>query len=150
MSFLSVITAVAAAAAILTADPGDAGSADATIAATNRILASDPEMARLNVRTYELGARIAYKDLLVQELVAGRATLAQVSDEFLRLNEEEPAELHVLRHRYPGSGDEEKSANNVLHFVHLVGLPAAEEGRVRARLDREFADRFGHPPAANF
>ena len=145
VSLLTAITALAAVAAILAADPAET----ATTAATNQILANDPEAARLNARTYELAARIAYKNSLVHELAAGRATLAQVSDEFLRLNEEEPVELMVVRNRYPGSGDEERSANNVIGFVLQLRLPVDEEARVLDRLGREFVGRFGHPPATN-
>src|SRR5207302_800885 len=132
-------TALAAVAAILTADPDQS-------AAAGNVVSSDPEVARLNARTYHLASRIAYKDSLIRELVAGRATLAQVSDEFLRLNQEEPAAMFVLRSRYPGSGDEERSANNVIGFVHHLRLPADEEARALDRLGREFADRFGRAP----
>lgn len=142
VSLLTLITSLAAVAAILAADP-EPTAATTTI---NHVQTNDPDAARLNARTYELAARIAYKNSLVAELVAGRATLAQVSDEFLRLNEEEPAELLVVRERYPGSGDEEKSANNVLGYVRMLRLPADEEARLFDRLDREFADRFGHRP----
>jgi hypothetical protein len=144
VSLLTAITALAAVAAILTADPKEAATAAANPGAAN-----DPNVARLNTRTYEFAIRIAYKDSLIRELVAGRTTLARVSDEFLRLNEEEPVELRVVRERCPGSGDEEKSAHNVLGFVLQLRLPADEEARVLDRLGREFADRFGHPPAAN-
>lgn len=140
---VSLLTVIAAVAAILAADPDEA----ATTAATNQIVANDSHAAKLNARTYELAARIAYKDSLVRELIAGRATLAQVSDEFLRLNEEEPVALKVVRDRYPGSGDEEKSANNVIGYVRQLRLPADEEARLFDRLGREFAGRFGHPPA---
>lgn len=144
VSVLTVLTAVAAAAAILAA-PEEA----VPTAAVNQIAANDPNVARLDARTYELSSRIAYKDSLIRELVAGRATLAQVSDEFLRLNEGEPAAMFVLRTRYPGSGDEERSACNVISFVLLLRLPADRQARVLDRLGREFADRFGHPPAVD-
>lgn len=139
---LTVLTALAAVAAILTADPDFAVEAAAT-----RPVPTEAAVAALNNRTYEIAARISYKESLVRELVAGRATLAQVSDEFLRLNEEEPAMMLVLRGSYAGSGDEERSANNVLGYLRQLRLPADEEARLFDRLGREFADRFGHPPA---
>ena len=47
----------------------------------------------LKDRLAQNAAVVAYKDYLVRELVAGRMTLAQVADEFLRVNGEEPAVL---------------------------------------------------------
>lgn len=140
VSLLSVVTVFGSVVAILAADPEPALP---TAASTS---AEDPSMAAMNLRTYEVRSRIAYKESLIGELIAGRATLAQVSDEFLRLNEDEPAAMVVLRARYPGSGDEERSANNVISFVLQRRLAAAEEARVLERLAREFADRFGHQP----
>jgi hypothetical protein len=145
VSLLTAFTALAAVAAILTADPDQAAPA----AARNVVSSDDPNVDKLNLRTYHFAARIAYKDSLIRELVAGRATLAQVSDEFLRLNEEEPASLEVLRRCYPGPGDEERSAHNVLGYVLRFQLPADEAARVLDRLGREFAERFGHPPATD-
>ena len=138
VSVLTTFAVSACVAAILTADP-ERAAATAAVAPT-------PTDTALDARGYHIAARIACKNALVDELIAGRATLAQVSDEFLRMNEEEPAILLILRHRYPGSGDEERSAHNVIGYVRVRYLPAAAEARVLDRLGREFADRFGHPP----
>lgn len=134
---LTILTSLTAIAAILAADPQ--GAADAAQGAASHNPA-------LDAQTYHIAARIAYKESLIRELIAGRTTLARVSDEFLRLNEEEPTTMNVLRTSYPGSGDEERSAHNVLEYVHHLRLPAGEEDPLFTRLDREFADRFGHPP----
>ena len=101
------------------------------------------ELASASVRQ-----RMDYKEDLIRQLIAGRLTLQQVSEEFLRVNRqmEMPEVMNQIRLRYAGSGDEEKIARNVLEFVETRWQPGADVGEVRERLHREFADRFGHRP----
>jgi hypothetical protein len=142
--FVSVVTTLTVAlcvAAILTVEPKPPTASAAAVR-----VSVDPA---LDARGQELAARIAYKEALIDTLIDGRATLAQVSDEFLRINEDNRAIMFTIRHRYPdASGDEERSANNVISFVRVRTLPAEEKARVLGRLGREFEDRFGNPPAA--
>jgi hypothetical protein len=114
----------------------------------------DPEAAALSAdleaRRAAVHRRIATKDELLSALVAGRLTLVQVAAEFLRLNAEDEAVAWVIRQRYPGATDEEKTARNVLDFlsVSVRDLPNGERVRLMARLEREFAEAFGTASAA--
>lgn len=106
----------------------------------------DAEHRRMQAQLEVSKARIAYKDELVSRLIAGQATLAEVSAEFLRMNQETPT-LGIIRDRYPGSNDEEKSARNVIEFVRARKLPAERNAEVLGRLRREFERAYGHPGA---
>jgi hypothetical protein len=110
----------------------------------------DPDQAGvrrdLAARLQTTKLRIEYKTHLIDRLVAGDATLAEVTDEFLRLNRGTPA-MGVIRLYCPGSGDEERTARNVVGFVECRELPADRRAEVMARLGREFAGRFGRPLA---
>lgn len=61
--------------------------------------------------------RIAIKEALVTELIAGRLTLAEAAARFLELHEDEPGHLAVLRSSVPGDTDLERSARNVIDYV---------------------------------
>ena len=92
-------------------------------------------------------ASAAYKEYLVRELVVGRMTLADVADEFLRVNAEEPPVLASILRDFPGANDREKSAHNVIAFACSRCLTAAQQEEVMTRLATEFAGLFGHQPA---
>lgn len=84
--------------------------------------------------------RIAIKESLIAELIAGRATLAEVAARFLELNEDEPGYLLILRSAVPGDSDLERSARNVIDYAaHRVTDPAHQTDlrhRLEAELDR--------------
>src|SRR6478672_7142268 len=63
----------------------------------------------LKARLAQNHAIVKYKDYLVREMVAGRMTLAEVADEFLRVNAEEPKILETVLRTCPGASDREKS-----------------------------------------
>src|SRR5688572_29044950 len=94
--------AVVAAALLVSPDPGAIGGDAAAY--------SDPEIDAvrqdLEARQKAVSARIAFKDELVERLIVGQATLAEVSGEFLRVNQGTTA-LELIRDIYPGSSDEE-------------------------------------------
>jgi hypothetical protein len=145
--WLIAAVTVVALAAVLLADPGPRADVDAAWGETG-----DPEVdaarAELDAKQDAVMGRIAYKEALISRLVAGRATLDEVTAEFLRLNRDTMA-LDMIRFQYPGSSDEEKTARNVLEYVRLQRLPADQDGRVTARLRQEFERRFGdHPDPA--
>jgi hypothetical protein len=143
VSVLTTLTVAVCVAAILTVEP------EPPTASASAAVVRVPVDPALDARGQELAGRIAYKEALIDTLIDGRATLAQVSDEFLRINEEDRAIMFSIRNRYPeASGDEERSANNVISFVRVRSLPAEVKSRVLDRLEREFEDRFGSPPVA--
>jgi hypothetical protein len=100
----------------------------------------------LRGRLAQNDAAVNYKDYLVRELIDGRMTLAEVADEFLRVNAEEPAILESILKKYPGADDREKSAHNVLAFASARCLNEAEAEEMMARLSTQFAALFGHHP----
>src|SRR5436305_5683334 len=62
-------------------------------------------------------ARMAVKEALAADLVAGRATLADVSARFLALNGPEPGYMAEIRRRHPARSDEESQALNVIAYA---------------------------------
>ncbi|HET6576248.1 MAG TPA: hypothetical protein VFG68_21785 [Fimbriiglobus sp.] len=113
--------------------------------------AADPEAnavsRELQVRQDAVIARIEYKDALIDQLIAGQTTLTEVTGEFLALNRGTHI-LTMIRAMYSGTNDEEKSARNVLDYVRQRMLPAEQNARVFKRLNREFAQAYGHPRAS--
>lgn len=104
----------------------------------------DAERRGMQAQLEATKARIVYKDELIDRLIVGQATLAEVSGEFLRMNQATAA-LGIIRHLHPGSSDEEKSARNVIEFVRQRKLPAERNAEVMGRLRREFEQTYGHP-----
>lgn len=82
--------------------------------------------------------RIRIKEELVAELVAGRATLADVAARFLELNADEPVYVDVLRATVPGDSDAERAARNVIEYAVPRADPAARS-ELRRRLEAELA-----------
>lgn len=109
-------------------------------------LPSEQEMQafdhELSERYSVIAARLACKDSLVQDLVDGRADLAQVTEAFLRLNRAQDSCMDIVRTHYAGRTDEEKTARNVFDFVKAREMPRAQKAAVLKRLDAEFARRF--------
>lgn len=148
--WLTVPAVATAVYAILTADPtarsdheGVAGGGSDAAA-----VAPDPETRdthrRLAAKLDAVVARMHYKERLVDELIAGRADLMSVADEFLRMNREEPECLAILRRHFPGETDREVAARNVIDYVAPRVKPA-DRAAIRQRLDREFFVTFGRP-----
>jgi hypothetical protein len=101
------------------------------------------ELAALEARAETLAdrddtilRRIRIKEELVADLVAGRATLADVSAQFLELNADEPVYLDVLRATVPGDSDAERAARNVVEYAVPRADPAARP-ELRRRLEAE-------------
>jgi hypothetical protein len=134
--------ALVAAALLVSPGPGTIGGEEAAYSDPDQ----DAVLRDLEARRTTVMARITYKEELIDRLIDGQATLEEVSDEFLRLNRDTPA-LVIIRSLYPGSGDEEKSARNVIEFVRSRMLPTARNADVMDRLQREFEQTYGHPCA---
>lgn len=102
--------------------------------------AMETELA-LDTSSAELLQRYEIKHAMIRELIAGHATLAEVTHEFIRLNQARPQCMEVIRRSFPGTTDEEKMARNVLGFVEtsLELDREIDRSAVRARLDTELA-----------
>ena len=83
--------------------------------------------------------RMDLKDRLVADLIAGRTTLADVTEEFLALNRARPGYSAAIQTTYPGQTDEERTARNVLSYVsqRMGDLSPARQAEVTARLESE-------------
>jgi hypothetical protein len=122
------------------------GAADDTTTYTDPQL--DAERHELQAQQEAVAARIAYKEELIDRLIAGEATLEEVAGEFLYLNQGTRA-IDMIRDKYPGTDDEEKSARNVIDYVDWRRLPAEQGARLMERLRCEFEQAYRHsPPAA--
>jgi len=87
--------------------------------------------------------RIMVKEERVADLVAGRATLAAVTDEFESLNRSDPAVMAILHHTYRSTDPREVNARSVLEFAesHTFASAAHKETALRP-LYAEFAHLF--------
>jgi hypothetical protein len=103
-------------------------------------------VSRFDAEFAILSHRMAAKDALVRDLVAGRATLAGTADEFLALNAGHPETMSVLRDVHSTDDAREMSARNVIDFVRLHRFPSrAAKAAALDKLNAEFALLF---PAA--
>ncbi|MBA4190418.1 MAG: hypothetical protein C0467_20720 [Planctomycetaceae bacterium] len=95
--------------------------------------------ANLEVINTEIQRRIAIKEALIAELIAGRTTLAKVTDQFLVMNQSRPEYMTIIRSSCPGNSDFEKTAHNVIGYANgeLSRLPESQQAEIRARLQAE-------------
>jgi hypothetical protein len=95
----------------------------------------------LELTNREIHRRIGIKESLVAALIAGRTTLAAVTEQFLVLNQLRPEYMMVIRLTWPGNTDEEKTAHNVIAYVSsgLHTYPVEQQAEVSARLNAELA-----------
>lgn len=106
----------------------------------------------LDAESAEVRRRIDVKDALIQNLIAGRTTLAEVTAQFLALDENRPAYMAVLRNNQPGATDEEKMARNVISYTHssLNERSLIQKAVVLARLEAELHHlATGQAPGSN-
>jgi hypothetical protein len=144
LAFPTAFAVSAALALIVVPEPGAAAGPDDGERYGDFDSHGDVVRSELEAQLQSVKDRTAYKSDLIDRLIAGNATLAEVTDEFRRLNRGTPA-VGVIRVYYRGSSDEEKNARNVITFVDLRPLPADRKAEVLARLAREFEGRFGRP-----
>lgn len=102
----------------------------------DQLRTSADESERLDGAEHEVQRRIAMKESLVAELIAGRAALADVTAQFTEMNATRPAYVAAIRESFPGATDEEKAARNVIYYA-LARATAAEHDAVARRLDAE-------------
>jgi hypothetical protein len=107
----------------------------------------DPEIVatqrKMDTQQHELAQRMMYKEVMITDLLAGKCTLAEVSDEFLRMNRELPSALTVIRSKYPAKSDEELSALNVLDYVNERLTREKHDPACVVELHKQYFARFG-------
>ncbi len=80
--------------------------------------------------------RIAVKEALIDDLLTGRTTLAEVTAKFTELNAPRAEYRTVIRATYSGTTDQEKAARNVISFA-LLRAPAGARADLTERLNDE-------------
>jgi hypothetical protein len=85
--------------------------------------------------------RIQLKDRMVDDLIDGRSTLAEIARRFHNLDRYRPGYMTVIRATVPGRTDRERSARNVLSFVapRVADLTVSHREEVLTRLETEFS-----------
>lgn len=94
------------------------------------------EVDRLETEDGEVLRRIAIKESIINELLAGRTTLADATDQFVALNEARPDYIETIRNSFPGTTDREKFARNVIAFA-IPRVPPDERAALSSRLEVE-------------
>lgn len=94
----------------------------------------------LDDQSCEVRQRIEVKCAIIQSLIAGRTTLAEVASQFIAMDADRPAYMEVLRMAHPGETDEEKMVYNILNYTrpYLAKEPLAYRILVMSRLLIEF------------
>ena len=138
-------------AVVLVAHPTLAQSIGADVwnmpALKEQVRAADAEDDRLSTEDDDVLRRIAIKDTIVIDLIAGRTTLADATTRFTELNAGRPRYLAALRESYPGAPDQEKFARNVISFAVSRVAPeerAALSSRLETELRQMVAARASH------
>src|SRR5262245_1705481 len=84
--------------------------------------------------------RIARKEALVQELLAGRMGLLETAAWFRELNAERPDYLPMIRNAFPGSTDDERYCRNVIYYAQsYLNASGASDSAAVERLHAELA-----------
>jgi hypothetical protein len=98
----------------------------------------------LDTNCTELRQRYEAKTAMIDDLIAGRTTLAEVTAQFMLMNRDRPACMAVIRSTWPGATDEEMMARNVIGFVDtsLQGDTETDRAEVRSRLDAQLTAMF--------
>lgn len=93
----------------------------------------------LTVRYSESERRVAVKEQVTAELIAGRRTVPEAVARFRSVLESTPVALALLRRHSPGLSEEECIGRNVIHYaaVELADAPAEERAAVLHRLEQE-------------
>ena len=97
-----------------------------------------------------MAERIALKQSLIRDLIAGRLTLVDVTRQFHEMNDGYQPCLDAIRARYPDAPDDERMALNVLDFVALQEAAIADRNAVAARLSGEYHRAYGSRPRPAF
>jgi hypothetical protein len=150
---LAVLTATATIAALLTATatPGwtrAAGLDVWNLPTLEREFKAGIEMSRrLDGELEYVLRRQGVKEGLVTDLVAGRATLAEVVTDFVELDRGQPWFPDAILADRPGHSDREAVARNVVGFALNRVTNPGEREEVRRRLERELQEFLTDPAA---
>ena len=127
--------AVCVAAVAVLAAPAPQGDlpSDGELAAAARSIAERQKL---------VNARVAYKEALVGDLVAGHAGLREVAERFLIANAQAPRNLDLLRLYYKDCSDLECCARSAIDFAKAAARPA-ERPALDERLACEYAALAG-------
>lgn len=137
---LSLVLTGGVAAAVVTLEP------EAEAGGPELHTRNDGQADDLDDRREMYRSRLEFKQDLVRRLTSGEITLSEATSAFLELNRDVPEVLDVVRAAYVGSSDEEKTAANLLDYVQLADVPAAQKGIALARLGQEYKARYGFTP----
>jgi hypothetical protein len=123
-----------------------AALAYAAPAALHRLVYEEPDLAaaqaQLDRKLAAVRARNKVKHTLIGELIEGQLSLSEVTDEFIRLNREDPERLANIRAMFPGADERESTARQVIAWTEETLKwrrdPTSEAcRRVRDRLEAE-------------
>ncbi len=142
MSRPRLVTAVAALATltILACHPTLAKSIGADVwnvpALNDQLRESTGASERLDIEDDEIKRRIDLKETIIEELLAGRITLAEATAKFTELNATRPKYMEAIRASFPGATDQEKAARNVISYS-LTRTPVDTRAAVSQKFDAE-------------
>lgn len=127
-------------AGVLTVHPSWARSIGADVwnahGLNKQVRTAASEEDRLTSEDDEVLHRIAIKESIISDLIAGRTTLADATERFTVLNEARPDYLTTVRDAFPGSTDQEKFARNVISFA-VARVGPHERAALSSRLEAE-------------
>jgi hypothetical protein len=101
-----------------------------------QVRASSAEGDRLADEDEDVLRRIAIKEGIVSDLIAGRSTLAEASERFTVLNAARPEYANAVRDAFPGATDQEKTSRNVISYALTRVAPHARAA-LSSRLEAE-------------
>ena len=90
-----------------------------------------------------LADRMAIKDQLIGDLIAGRATLRVTTARFVELNRSNETASGAVESHYPGDSYEEKAARNVVDFAIATLRTAPAPSNTPQRIEGQFREMCG-------
>ena len=94
---------------------------------------------RLDEEDATVRQRIVVKEALIDQLIEGNMTLADVTTAFLQLDQDRPASSPSIRSILPGKTDQEKLIKNVMTYIEMRIPDKNHLAKVMLRLDDERA-----------
>lgn len=123
-SFLSALGAASILACPASADdPG--GDIFQIVNARSRIAESDRNMRKIDHDSELVMHRVAIKQELIRDLVAGHTTFEDAARRYVELNRMQESALTYMRRIYPGRTDEERAARQLAAHLRNSGNPTA-------------------------
>lgn len=110
-----------------------------------QVTANLREQARLDAEIADVQSQILGKERLVEELIAGRISLTDATDQFEAMLATQPRTANGLRLLYPDAvTDRERVARHVVDYTRSRLIDPAERDRLGARMTSELSLLF--PP----